>query len=113
VATVKHHRGRPLRQQRIECNKSAVVVRQQEIRHRIADLRRVGAATAVVQALHQLVDRGAVGRKDLVGSFGVTGKPLMQRRFEIAVVCECLSKAFINARRVHPRLRRTGQVGKG
>ena len=96
MAAMKHHRGRALVEQRVERNQPAVVIRQQKVRHGVADPGRVGAAVALSQSLHQLVDGAALGRKDLAARGCVAGQTLLQRRFEVAVMGKRLGEALID-----------------
>ena len=70
MPAMERHRDGSLLQQRVETDELAGFVRENEVRHPLARLRRVLADIVLPQAINQTIDRGLELRAELAHGLG-------------------------------------------
>ena len=90
MAAMEGHGDRTFLQQRVETDQLAGFVGQDEIRHRLAGLRRVLADIVLLEPLHQMIDGILKMRAELPHRVGEGLQPFGQRRVHVAAPNEGL-----------------------
>src|SRR5262245_30068876 len=94
MAAVESHRKRSLLQQLAEGDHVSSIIRQDEGRHRLADVWRSCPGAMSAQSLHQPIDRCCEIRRSFSGGLCKFAQLLTQRRIQVPRPLESLVEAF-------------------
>ena len=101
MPAMERHRDGSILQQRVETDELAGFVRENEVRHPLARLRRVLADIVLPQAINQTIDRGLELRAELAHGLGEGLQTLGKRRVHVAALDEGLFEELRERFRVH------------
>ena len=114
MAAMEGDGDRPNLQQVLEAHELAAVVRQDEVRHGIADLRRASACVGRHEPHHEAVDRLLHRRAERPRSGGEGIEPLAQGGIHVAAIAEGLVERMEDwSGHLQVRLRREGRPPHG